>query len=89
MWNHVVKNGKIRERQFCLCRECGRKFVEGAKHHHDRSVRERALRMYANGMSMRSPGYFRSHWARYSRESVRNAQNSAYLTIMYNINQSY
>ncbi|MCG3109771.1 hypothetical protein L3N51_02067 [Metallosphaera sp. J1] len=67
--NHVVKNGKIRGRQFYLCRECGRKFVEGAKHHHDRSVRERALRMYANGMSMRSPGYFRSHWARYSRGS--------------------
>ncbi|BCS92576.1 MAG: hypothetical protein MjAS7_1184 [Metallosphaera javensis (ex Sakai et al. 2022)] len=52
--NHVVKNGKIRGRQFYLCRECGRKFVEGAKHHHDRSVRERALRMYANGMSMRA-----------------------------------
>ncbi|BCS91562.1 hypothetical protein L3N51_02039 [Metallosphaera sp. J1] len=52
--NHVVKNGKVTGRQFYLCRECGRKFVEGAKHRYDRSVRERALRMYANGMSMRA-----------------------------------
>ncbi|BCS93554.1 MAG: hypothetical protein MjAS7_2162 [Metallosphaera javensis (ex Sakai et al. 2022)] len=31
-----------------------REDVKGAKHHHDESVRERALRMYANGMSMRA-----------------------------------
>ncbi|WP_287689594.1 IS1/IS1595 family N-terminal zinc-binding domain-containing protein [Metallosphaera javensis (ex Sakai et al. 2022)] len=41
--NHVVKKGRVRGKQEYLCRNCGRQFVEGAKHHYDKSVRERAL----------------------------------------------
>ncbi|BBL47975.1 insertion element protein [Metallosphaera sedula] len=50
--NHVVKKGESREKQECLCRNRGR-FLEGASL---RQEREGELKMYANGMSMRSPG---------------------------------
>ncbi|WP_427901929.1 IS1/IS1595 family N-terminal zinc-binding domain-containing protein [Metallosphaera sedula] len=34
--NHLVKKGRMRERQEYLCRNCGRQFVEGAKHCYDK-----------------------------------------------------
>ncbi|BCS92234.1 IS1/IS1595 family N-terminal zinc-binding domain-containing protein [Metallosphaera javensis (ex Sakai et al. 2022)] len=53
----MVKNGEVSGKQFYLCQECGRKFVEGAEHRYDKSVRERTLKMHANGMSVRSPSF--------------------------------
>jgi hypothetical protein len=42
-------------RQKFLCRDCGKYFLGDASyHHHSRKLREEALRMYANGMSMRA-----------------------------------
>ena len=38
-----------------MCRDCGKYFLGDATyHHHSRKSREEALRMYANGMSMRA-----------------------------------
>jgi len=52
--NHVVKDGKVKGRQRYLCRSCNRHFFPDAKHPHPREKVEEALRMYANGMSMRA-----------------------------------
>ncbi|ADX81490.1 IS element protein [Sulfolobus islandicus HVE10/4] len=42
-------------RQRYLCRDCGRYFLGDATyHHHSKKLREEALRLYANGMSMRA-----------------------------------
>jgi len=37
-----------------LCRSCNRHFFPDSKHPHPREKVEEALRMYANGMSMRA-----------------------------------
>ena len=38
-----------------MCRDCGKYFLAGASyHHHSRKLREEALRIYSNGMSMRA-----------------------------------
>ena len=53
--HHVVKCGKPLGRQRFLCRDCGKYFLADAVyHHHSKEVREEALRMYTNGMSMRA-----------------------------------
>lgn len=48
----MVKKGRTRGKQGYLCRSCGRQFLEGAINRYNKSVRERGLRMYMNGMSM-------------------------------------
>ena len=50
--HHVVKCGRPLGRQKYLCRDCGKYFLGDA--YHSRKLREEALRMYANGMSMRA-----------------------------------
>ena len=53
--HHVVKCGRPLGRQRYLCRDCGKYFLGDATyHHHSKKLREEALRMYANGMSMRA-----------------------------------
>ncbi|ADB88681.1 Insertion element protein [Saccharolobus islandicus L.D.8.5] len=53
--HHVVKCGRPLGRQRYLCRDCGRYFLGDATyHHHSKKLREEALRLYANGMSMRA-----------------------------------
>ncbi|ADX81826.1 IS1 family transposase [Sulfolobus islandicus HVE10/4] len=53
--HHVVKCGRPLGRQRYLCRDCGKYFLGDATyHHHSRKLREEALKMYANGMSMRA-----------------------------------
>ncbi len=53
--HHVVKSGKSAGRQKYLCRDCGKYFLGDATyHHHSKKLREEALRLYANGMSMRA-----------------------------------
>ncbi|BDB99989.1 hypothetical protein SACC_30060 [Saccharolobus caldissimus] len=49
--HHVVKCGKSWGRQ--KYGDCGKRFLGDASRHHKR-VKEEALRMYANGMSMRA-----------------------------------
>ena len=51
--HHVVKCGRPLGRQRYLCRDCGKYFLADASYH-SRKLREEALRMYANGMSMRA-----------------------------------
>ncbi len=53
--HHVVKCGRPLGRQRYLCRDCGKYFLGDATyHHHSKKLREEALRLYANGMSMRA-----------------------------------
>ncbi len=50
--HHVVKSAG---RQKYLCRDCGKYFLGDASYHHrSRKLRDEALKMYANGMSMRA-----------------------------------
>lgn len=38
-----------------MCRDCGKRFLgDTSRHHYHKRVREEALKMYANGMSMRA-----------------------------------
>ena len=52
--HHVVKSGKSAGRQKYLCRDCSKYFLGDASYYHPRKLREEALKMYANGMSMRA-----------------------------------
>jgi transposase-like protein/IS1 family transposase len=53
--HHVVKCGKPRGKQRMLCRDCGKYFMLNALyHHHPKTLKEKALKMYSNGMSMRA-----------------------------------
>jgi len=53
--HHVVKSGRSAGRQKYLCRDCGKYFLGDASYyHHSRKLGEEALKMYANGMSMRA-----------------------------------
>jgi transposase-like protein/IS1 family transposase len=53
--HHVVKCGKPRGKQRMLCRDCGKYFMLNALyHHHPKALKEKALKMYSNGMSMRA-----------------------------------
>ena len=51
--HHVVKCSRPLGRQRYLCRDCGRYFLGDATYH-SKKLREEALKMYANGMSMRA-----------------------------------
>ena len=53
--HHVVKCGKPRGKQRMLCRDCSKYFMLNALyHHHPKALKEKALKMYSNGMSMRA-----------------------------------
>ncbi|BDB98292.1 hypothetical protein SACC_13090 [Saccharolobus caldissimus] len=52
--HHFVKCGKSWGRQEFLCRDCGKRFLGDTSRHHSRKLREEALRLCANGMSMRA-----------------------------------
>ncbi len=52
--HHVAKVGKVRGKQEYKCMDCGRKFLEDAKHRYRKEVKELALKMYVNGMSTRA-----------------------------------
>ncbi|WP_432517828.1 IS1/IS1595 family N-terminal zinc-binding domain-containing protein [Saccharolobus islandicus] len=51
--HNVVKCGRPLGRQRYLCRDCGKYFLGDATYH-SKKLREEALRLYANGMSMRA-----------------------------------
>jgi Putative ATPase subunit of terminase (gpP-like). len=51
----VVKCGKPLGRQRYLCKDSDKYFLADAfYHHHSKKLREEALRLYANGMTMRA-----------------------------------
>lgn len=51
--NYVVKIGKVKGRQVYLCKDCGRRFLEGSRHWYPDWMKEEAIEMYKKGIDPR------------------------------------
>lgn len=53
--NHIVKNGRRKEKQNYLCRQCQRQFIQDYKSFgYAPQIKEHCLTLYVNGMGFRA-----------------------------------
>ncbi len=52
--DNYVKNGKVNKKQTYLCKNCGKRFVKNReKNAYGKIIREKALKLYSEGLSLR------------------------------------